>query len=162
MSQPGPIAEPTTAHVSTLSTLIDPGRLMCRLCRSWLALIGSCVDSVECDRSWLTRASTLSNVIEPNLLICRFRRLWSTLIGTCVDSTDGDWSCFALLSSLRNKIEPDWIMCRLWHSVDCQSGSIRVDTWANQSKSQWSYLTHEPIKVNNSQQSDTWADQGRS
>ena len=93
--------------VPTLSTVIDPPKLIFWLC--WLRSTAmaqvstlladmerdcSCVDSVDCDWSWLAQVLILSNVIDPVWLMCRFCRLRLTLILSCAD-----WHWLALVTN---------------------------------------------------------------
>ena len=72
----------------------------------WLLLwylIGSCVDSFDCDWTWSTHVSTLSTLIDPDWLICRLCRLNLTLLCSFVDSVERN-----------HEIDTHWLLCWLW------------------------------------------------
>ena len=177
-----------SAHVSTLPTVIDPDQLLRQLCVFVIDLLGFCLVSVEMiDTDWLI--SLLCRLWLTLIGSCvKLCRLWSTMIGSCVklsrlwSTLIGSWFNWGQSQSTETTHEPIKVNHNRQSWQMSESGSKivnRVETLANlgQSKSTfskqikqfsthpyliWSYLTHEPIKVNNSQQSDTWADQGQS
>ena len=69
------------AHVSTLSTVIDPDWLICRVCRLKLTQTCSDVDSVKNNWPRLAHVLTLSTVIDPDWLMCR--HCWPKLTQIC-------------------------------------------------------------------------------
>ena len=109
------------SHVMTLSTVIDPKRLMYRLCRLrfsdqlirlWSTLKGSYVKSVRLDWPWLTHVSTLSAVIP--------------MIGSYVHYVGFDRPWLAHVSTKLSVIDPERLvfrLCRLWLTL--------IDTFVN-------------------------------
>ena len=66
----------------------------------WLTPIGPCVDSVDCDRSWLVQVSNFW--------------LWMNLNGSSFDFIECDWPCSAHMLTLSTEFDPVMLLCRLY------------------------------------------------
>ena len=107
---------------ATLSTVIAPLPLICRLCRLRLTLILLYVDSIDRDRRRLADVS-----------ICR---LFLKMICSCVDFFGCEWKWSTHAATLSTLIDPDWLICRLcWLNlhllssfVDSVERSHQIDT----------------------------------
>ena len=132
---------PWYAHVSTLSTEIDPlichwvdsvewatliwsyansvewnwpDMPLCRLCRLKSNILCSFVYSVDLNRPWYAHVPTLSNHVDPDWPLSRLCRLKTNVIGSCVGSVDWNWPpWYTIVSTLSIEIDPNMRICWL-------------------------------------------------